>query len=414
MTKTLHMMIWTARLTAIGMLVAGCRGEKGPRTPISTTSARDSSSVNGMQGMPGKSGTPAASAGGIRLTPEQIRQFGVTFDTVKMRPLVSAVRTTGTVMADETKLSAITLKVSGYVERLYVDQTGQRVRRGQPLLAVYSPDVVAAQDELLVAARLDSTAGGASTLVDAGKRRLQAWGLSDEQINNVLKTGVAEHAVTLPAPVNGVVLDKKVVQGQAIQPGDLLLSIADLSDVWLNVEIRESDATDVRVGSPATIEFSADPAQSFKGRVSFVYPTVQGDARTVTARVVIDNPDALLKPGMYATVGLETPSRPVLSVPSSALFHAGERTLAFVDLGGGSLMPREVVTGRTAGQLTQVVSGLDPGQRVVTSAQYLLDSESNLAEVMKSMIGQAGRVDSKQDMPGMEMAPARRDSDSRK
>jgi Cu(I)/Ag(I) efflux system membrane fusion protein len=396
------------------MLLASCRGEKRPGTPNSTTSAPDSSNMNAMHGMPGMSGAPAASAGGVRLTPEQIRQFGVTFDTVKMRPLVAAVRATGTVMADETKLSAITLKVGGYVERLYVDQTGQVVRRGQPLLAVYSPDVVAAQDELLVAARLDSTAGGASTLVDAGKRRLQAWGLSDEQINNVLKTGVAERAVTLTAPVSGVVLDKKVVQGQAIQPGDLLVSIADLSDVWLNAEIRENDATDVRVGSPATIDFSAYPAQSFKGRVSFLSPTVQGDTRTVTARIVIANPDALLKPGMYATVGLETPSRPVLSVPSPALFRAGERTLAFVDVGGGSLMPREVVTGRTAGGLTQVVSGLEPGQRVVTSAQYLLDSESNLAEVMKSMIGQGGRADSMKDMPGMEMAPARRDSGSRR
>jgi Cu(I)/Ag(I) efflux system membrane fusion protein len=399
---------WHAGLTAVVVVLGACGGEKRSTASAPTTSRP------GMPSMPGMPGMPAASAGTVRLTSDQIRQFGVTFDTVKVRALVAPVRTTGTVMADETKLAAIALKIGGYVERLYVDQTGQRVQRGQPLVAMYSPDVVAAQEELLVAARLDSTAGSASSLVDAGKRRLRAWGVSDEQIDRVLKTGTVEHAVTLVAPASGVVLDKKVVLGQAVQAGDILLSVADLSDVWVNAAIRESDATDVRVGSPATIEFSAYPGQSFGGRVGFIYPTVQGDARTVTARIVITNPDGLLKPGMYATVGLATPSRPVLSVPSSALLRTGDRTLAFVDMGGGSLMPHDVVVGRSAGELTEVESGLEPGQRVVTSAQYLLDSESNLADVMKSMIGQGGDMAKMQDMPGMEMPPAKHDSTRRK
>ena len=402
------MKLWRAGLTAIVVVLGACGGEKRSTASAPTTSRP------GMPSMPGMPGMPAASAGTVRLTPDQIRQFGVIFDTVKVRALVAPVRTTGTVMADETKLAAIALKIGGYVERLYVDQTGQRVQRGQPLVVVYSPDVVAAQDELLVAARLDSAAGSASSLVDAGKRRLRAWGVSDEQIDRVLKTGTVEHAVTLVAPVSGVVLDKKVVQGQAVQAGDILLSVADLSDVWVNAAIRESDATDVRVGSPATIEFSAYPGRSFGGRVGFIYPTVQGDARTVTARIVIANQDGRLKPGMYATVGLATPSRPVLSVPSSALLRTGDRTLAFVDMGDGSLVPHDVVVGRTAGERTEVMSGLERGQRVVTSAQYLLDSESNLADVMKSMIGQGGDMAKMQDMPGMEMPPAKPDSTRRK
>jgi multidrug efflux pump subunit AcrA (membrane-fusion protein) len=376
----------------ICVAVAGCGGQKQAAPPAATMDMK----------------------GGVRLTADEIRQFGVTFDTVRVRPLAMHVRTTGTVVNDETTLAQVALKIGGYVERLYVDQTGQRVQRGQPLVSVYSPDVVAAQDELLVAARLDSTAGSASSLVDAGKRRLRAWGVGDDQIERVLRTGKVEHAVTLTAPVSGVVIEKKVVQGQAIQAGDMLLSVADLSDVWINADVREMDASDVHVGSRATIELPSYPGRAFGGRVSFVYPTVQGDARAVTARIVVANPEGLLKPGMYATVGLITPTVRALTVPSSALLHTGARTLAFVAMDDGSFMPHDVTLGRTAGELTEVLSGLEPGQRVVTSAQYLLDSESNLAEVMKSMIGQSGRMDTMRDMPGMQMAPPRRDSTQRR
>jgi Cu(I)/Ag(I) efflux system membrane fusion protein len=220
--------------------------------------------------------------------------------------------------------------------------------------------------------------------------------------------------VTFYAPVSGVVLDKKVVQGQAVQPGDMLLSVADLSDVWVNAEVREADAATVRVGARATVELTGLPGRTFAGRVSFVYPTVQGDARSIVARVVVPNRDGALKPGMYATVALMAPGRTALSVPTSAILNTGERTIVFVDMGGGSLMPRDVVLGRTAGEFTEIVSGVEPAQRVVTSAQYLLDSESNLADVMKSMIGQGGDMAKMQDMRGMEMASPRPDSTRRK
>jgi len=228
--------------------------------------------------------------------------------------------------------------------------------------------------ELLIAARLDTTASGPvplgtstesiarSSLVDASRRRLRAWGVSDDQIDHVLQTGVVAHTIMLYAPMSGVVLDKKVVQGQAIQAGDMLLSVADLSDVWVDAAIREMDATSVRVGSKATVEFAGYPGRPFSGRVGFVYPTVQGDAHSIIARVAVPNPDGLLKPGMYATVGLDGPSVPVLSVPTSAILNTGEHTLVFVDMGGGSFMPRDVTTGRTAGDYTEVLSGAEPGQ----------------------------------------------------
>jgi membrane fusion protein, copper/silver efflux system len=404
-----------AGIALVTILLAACQEAKktsGDRNSASGQSGASGRSgmqgMSDMKGMQGMSGMNASRSGAIPLTANQIRQFGVTFATVDQRPLSSRVRTVGTVMSDETKLSQITPRVAGYVERLYVDQTGQRVRKGQPLIALYSPDLVAAQQELLIAARLDTAAGAASGFVDASRRRLRAWGVSDDQIDHVLQTGVVEHTIMLYSPASGVVLEKKVVQGQAIQAGDMLLSVADLSDVWVDAALREMDATSVRIGSRATVEFTGYPGRPFTGRVGFVYPTVQGDAHSITARVVVPNPDGLLKPGMYATVNVDGPSTTALSVPTSAILNTGEHTLVFVDMGGGSFMPRDVTTGRVGDEYTEVLSGVDVGQRVVTSAQYLLDSESNLAEVMKSMIGQMGASDmndkgpsNMKDMPGM-------------
>jgi membrane fusion protein, copper/silver efflux system len=334
----------------------------------------------------------------------QIRHFGVTFGAVESRPLATRVRTVGTVMPNEETLSQVTTKVGGFVERLYVNQTGQHVQRGEPLLTLYSPDLVAAQEELLVAARLATTDSTATTLVEAGKQRLRAWDVSEAQIDRVLHTRTAERTVTLYAPTTGIVMDKKVIQGQSIQSGEMLLSVANLSDVWVDAQVRELDAASVHVGSPATVEFTSYPGHPFSGHVGFIYPTVEGDARTVTARIVVPNPNDLLKPGMYATVALDGPSHSALSVPSSAILNTGQHTLVFVDLGGGAFAPHEVTTGGVAGDYTEILTGVTAGQRVVTSAQYLLDSESNLAETMKSMIGQTGGA---ADMKGMDMpAPA--------
>ena len=397
----------------LGLGLVGCDRTQQKSDHATSKRSESTSTMSGMKGMPGMASAPASAPGTVRLTADQIRQFGVTFGTVERRPLAPQVRAVGTVTPDETTLSQVVPKVGGYIERLYVNQTGQLVHKGEPLVAVYSPDVVAAQEELLVAARLDRTSGdtsSASSLVEAGRQRLRAWGVSDEQIERVLRTGTAEHTVTFDAPVSGVVLDKKVVQGQAIQSGDMLVSVADLSDVWVTAEVREIDAALVHVGSHATIEFTAYPGRTFRGRVGFVYPTVQGDARSITARIVVPNLDGLLKPGMYATVALAAPPQMGLSVPTSAILNTGERKLVFVDMGDGTLMPHDVVAGYSAGEFTEVLSGVEAGQRVVTSAQYLLDSESNLADVIKSMIGQGGAIGGRQDMPGMDMTPTRADS----
>ena len=198
------------------------------------------------------------------------------------------------------------------------------------------------------------------------------------------------------------------MKGQSIAAGEQLYTIADLADVWVEVSLRESDAATVRTGSGADIELTGLPGRTFKGRVTYVYPTLDPASRSVRARVVVTNTDGVLKPGMYATVRLTTPSRSALTVPTSALLRTGDRTVVFMDMGNGELMPMDVTVGRNAGDYTEVLSGLDAGTRVVTSAQFLLDSESNLDEVMKSMVGQMGAGDkaqggAMQDMPGMNM-----------
>ncbi|MBK5186877.1 MAG: efflux RND transporter periplasmic adaptor subunit, partial [Gemmatimonadaceae bacterium] len=223
-----------------------------------------------------------------------------------------------------------------------------------------------------------------------------------------------KRTLTLHAPASGVVLQKSVVQGQAIQPGQALYDIADLSSVWIDVALREADVNAVRVGSKALVDFAGYAAHPLEGRVAYIYPTLDSASRSMRARTAVANRDGRLMPGMYATVTLATPLSTALTVPSSAVLRTGTRALVFVDAGGGRLEPRVIRLGRVTDELTEVVAGLEPGQRVVTSAQFLLDSESNLAEVMRGMVGQQGMSDSPksqnmQDMPGMP-APAGRDT----
>jgi Cu(I)/Ag(I) efflux system membrane fusion protein len=347
--------------------------------------------------MPGMSST---STGGVVLTATQIQQLGVTFGDVALRPLSNDVRTVGTVVVNETRLAKVAPKFSGYVEKLYVNFVGQAVRRGEPLAAIFSPDLVAAEQELLVSARLSRAIGassipgvsGSSTdLLAAARERLRLWDVSDAQIDEVLRTGRPMRTVTLTAPASGFVIDKKVVQGQSIQAGEELYTIADLSDVWVEAQLREEDAGRVGVGAAATLQFTSYPGRPFKGRVTYIDPMLGEQARTVKARITVANSDGRIKPGMYATVILNNATQSALTVPRSAVVQTGERALVFVDLGNGKLNAQTVRLGRTGGDYVEVLNGLTSGQRVVTSAQFLIDSESNLGEVMKSMIGTRGQ-----------------------
>jgi Cu(I)/Ag(I) efflux system membrane fusion protein len=362
-------------------------------------------------------GMSAPANGSAKLTASQVRQFGVTFGTADVRQLTATTRTTGVIAVDETRLVQVTPKFGGFVERLHVNATGQPVQRGQALLDVFSPELVAAQQELLLAGSLQQEIGrggvpgvpGSSTdLVDAAKRRLRLWDITEAQIDEVIRTGRPRRTLTLYAPSSGVVIAKQVVQGQSITSGQLLYIIADLSAVWIDVQVRETDAAAIQTGTAADIQVTGLPGHALKGRVAYVYPTLDSTSRAIHARIEVANAGNLLKPGMYATLQLITPMRSALTVPNSAVLRTGDRSVVFVDMGGGNFMPRDVELGAVTSDYTEVLTGLEPGQRVVTSAQFLLDSESNLAEVMRSMIGQmnSGDVSKNQnmnDMPGMSM-----------
>ncbi len=409
--KTRRLLI-AAALTLIAVLavvgIAATRSD--PESP------RGQVRVAATEGMAGMAGMDMSGDGSVRLTADQLQQFGVTFGSAEHRTLTDEVRTVGIVAFDETRMAEVAPKFGGFVERLHVDFTGRQVRRGEPLLEIYSPELVAAQEELLLARRLQRSMGASSIpgvtgegpdLVAAARRRLLLWDISPGQVDQIVRTGRVRRTLTLYAPAAGTVVEKQVLRGQAVQPGQTIYTIADLSRVWVEAEIREADAGSVREGTPATVELAAFPGRPLSGQVEYVYPTLQPEARTLKARISIPNPDGRLKPGMFATVRLSTPLRSTLTVPTTAVVRTGERSLVFVDLGGGSLLPQEVEIGRIAGEYTEVLAGVEPGQRVVTSAQFLLESESNLAEVMRSMIGMTGSGDMEgMDMDGMDMKGA--------
>ena len=431
MTRAQRVTLWTGAVVIVVLVISNLTANRSGHAISSSNSATASTSAGQMTGMPGMSST---SSGQVVLTPTQIQQLGVTFGDVALRPLSNEVRTVGTVVVNETRLAKVTPKFSGYVEKLYVNFVGQPVRRGEPLAAVFSPDLVAAEQELLVSARLSRTIGASSVpgvpgnnadLLAAAKERLRLWDVSDAQINEVLATGRPVRTATLTAPASGFVIDKKVVQGQSIQAGEELYTIADLSDVWVEAQLREEDAGRVGIGATATLKFTSYPGRPLTGRVTYIDPMLGEQARTVKARITVPNSDGRIKPGMYATVILNSSTQSALTVPRSAVVQTGERALVFVDLGNGKLNAQPVRLGRTGGEYVEVLSGLTSGQRVVTSAQFLIDSESNLGEVMKSMIGVGGQggtmsgmtpeptnaVDAKgadmRGMPGMSPPPKR-------
>jgi membrane fusion protein, copper/silver efflux system len=353
----------------------------------------------------------------IQLTPAQERALGVTYTTVTRDSLTRSVRTVGQILAAEPRIADVTPKIEGFVERLLVDATGRTVRRGEPLLELYSPMLVAAQEELLAARRLvaDVPAGGeparhAQTTLDAARRRLAYWDVSPGQIERLETTGEVRKTLTLVSPVAGIVLEKDVISGQQVMPGMRLYRIADLSVVWVEGEVFEQDLKFLRQGAQAHIEVAAYPGEHLMGRVAFVYPTVDTESRTNRVRVTVPNPDRRLKPGMFATLFFDAPlGGAMLTVPMEAVVVTGERNLVFARDASGVLHPREVVLGVRAGHRAQVLSGLSEGETIVASANFLVDAESRLAITGGAMPGtQHGALEPDSARRAPAAPPARR------
>jgi Cu(I)/Ag(I) efflux system membrane fusion protein len=344
-------------------------------------------------------GAPPPGLSVVEIPLERRQEIGVTTAKVEKRTIGGAIETNGAVAEDEGRLNAVNAKFGGYIEKLYVDRTGQPVRRGQPLLTVYRPDLVATERELLLAAenarRLSSAspqaASDASSLLSATRQRLRLWDIPDSEINRIEKSGEVSRTLTLFSPVSGVVLKKEAVAGLAIMPGMLLYTIADLSTVWVLADIYQSEMAMAAPGNPAVVSASFLPGETFRGRVDFVYPTLTEETRTVKVRVVIPNPKELLKPGMFVRVSLSGKARETLAIPRSALIQTGQRQIAFVERSAGVYAPREVMTGVQGRDFVEVLSGLAQGETVVTSANFLIDSESRIGAIGAAPAGSEGQ-----------------------
>jgi membrane fusion protein, copper/silver efflux system len=383
------------RIVLMTVLAAWACGGKEKASPMPGMTAEEHArmSAGGMQVIVDSGGNAMRQP--VQLTPEQERALGVTYTTVSRQPLTRTVRTVGEILAAEPRICDVTPKVEGFIEHLYVDVRGADVRRGERLLTLYSPQLVAGQEELLTARRLAdevAAAGGeaarqADATVEAARRRLAYWDISPTQIARLEATGEVTKTLTLVSPAQGVVLEKDVLEGQRVTPGMRLYRIADLSQVWVEGDVFEQDLKFVRQGAQAHIEVSAYPGQHLMGLVSFVYPTVDTESRTNRVRVTVPNPDGRLKPGMFATMYFDAHVGNEIVVPMEAIIVTGERNLVFVRDSAGALVPRQVVLGARADHYAQVLSGLTEGDRIVASANFLVDAESRLANTGSSMPG---------------------------
>lgn len=343
---------------------------------------------------PSGSGHQAHPAGTVHITPERQQLIGVTFAMAEWDEAARGLRTVGRVTFDETRVAHVHPRIEGWIEDVSVDFTGEYVRKGQAMLTIYSPEMLASQQELLLAARardlmasnpLASASRSGESLLDAAKRRLELWDLGPEHIREVLETGVPIRSITLHAPASGFVLERRAFPNQRVTPDSDLYTIADLSRVWIMADVFESDMAAVGLGGRAYLSFPYPGAAPVSARITNVQPQVDPTTRTVKVRLEAANPSGALKPEMFVNVEFGIPSAREVTVPADALLDTGERQTVFVDLGDGYLEPRQVVAGERRGNRVVITRGLKAGERVVASGTFLVDSESQLKAAVRSM-----------------------------
>jgi membrane fusion protein, copper/silver efflux system len=370
-----------------------------------TSMGSEMGSMKGMEGMSGMNMAPGA----VMVSPAKQQLIGVRTAAVEAKPLGRVIRTVGTVTYDETRVSHVHSKIEGWVDKLYVNYTGKFVQRGQPLFTIYSPELLATQGEYLLALksyeRLGSSSipevkSGAASLVEASKRRLALWDISENQIRELEQRGEPQKTLTLYAPHAGFVIKKDINEGMKVMPDKELYTIADLSTVWVDVDIYESEIPLIRVGQEAAISLSYYPEKTFRGRISYIYPYLDEKTRTAKVRLEIPNSAFTLKPDMYVNAELKIDAGKRLAVPEEAVLNSGIRNVVFVDKGNGHFEPKEVKLGDKMDGFYQVLSGLKEGEKIAASSVFLLDSESRLSEAMGGMAGMPGM--SMSGMAGME------------
>ena len=405
-----------ALLTAAGGYWAGQRGHAAtadaaatatPAAAASAPKARKLRFYRNPMGLPDTSPTPkkdpmgmdyiavfegeqapeSGAANQIRISADKVQKMGVRTEAVQLRSMDRTVRAAGRVEPDERRIFMVTPKFEGYVERLHVNVTGQFVAKGQPLFEVYSPELVSVQREYAIAAQGVQSLQGADSpaqlgmvrLVESSLQRLKNWDISEEQIKALVASGETKRSMTYRSPVAGVVTEKKAVQGMRFMPGEVLYQVSDLSSVWVVADVFEQDIGAVKTGAKARIRINAYPDKEFAGTVSYVYPTLKPETRTVPVRVELANPGLLLKPAMFAQLEVAVSAKDkVLTVPLSAVIDSGTRQIVLVSLGEGRFESREISLGERSDNHVQVLSGVKEGEQVVVAANFLIDAESNL------------------------------------
>jgi len=324
----------------------------------------------------GQTSTHSMPAGAVSITPEMQQAIGVKTDTVARRMMTKEIRAMGKVVNDERRIASVNTKVGGWIDKLYVDYTGKPVAKGESLFSIYSPDLVSAQEEYLTAAKT----GG--ELASSAKDRLKLWDISEAQIQEITRTGKAVRALTISAPMDGFIVEKNILAGKYVQPGEELYKIASISTVWVEASIYEYELPFVKVGQKAQVALTYNPDEPFPGRVSYIYPYLDPQTRTATVRIELSNSKRRLLPEMYANVMLTKDLGEKLTVPEDAIMDTGERQMAFIAHPDGYFVPKEVKVGARSGGYYEVVSGLVPGDVVVTSANFLIDAESRLKSAL--------------------------------
>ena len=397
-------------LTAVVAAAAGTAfGTRLGRTGSATPSSAQSAAMVGMPGMDNNAPPPPSGAGGkaVYVSPARQQLVGVRTGSVERQHVEGTIRTVGMLAYDESRVAQIHTKISGWVEQLFVDYVGKPVRRGQPLFSVYSPDLVTAQSDYLIAMRsrqqaaggpIPEAKAGAEALLGASRDRLKRWEVSDAEIADLERTGHASKTLTLASPFDGVVLEKAAFAGQYITPDMTTFKLADLSSIWVIGQVFEFEAARIHPGDEVEVEFPYGQSTTLKAKVDFIYPEVDPQTRRVRFRATLKNADRKLKPDTYVTLIWHGEAVERVVLPKEALIDTGDRKYVLLALADGYFEPRDVQVGPPMGDFYPVVGGVTEGARVVTSAQFLIDSETNLMAAMQSM---------SMSMPGMDMGKSK-------
>ena len=391
--RTRFLLALAGNLVLSGAIAALWWHHRTPKQPIAgepQAVADQASTESSVAAAPAGQDTPLVP---VQISSQRLQSIGVKTDEVRRKLLEDKIHTTGNVAVDETKLAYVQVRYSGYIQKVFVDATYQYVRKGQPLFTIYSPDLVATEREYLVAKQnqqqvAQSTVSGVTTsaasLLDAAIERLKQWGVTSQEISRLDSSGQVEQELEVDSPVSGYITERNALPSVAVQPEMRLYTIADLSTVWVQAQVFQGDLARVKVGDRTTLAVDTFPGRTFSGRVDFIYPQVDADTRTAKVRLVFPNPNLQLKPGMFVNVDLKLPMGEHLVIPGTGVLQSGTRQIAFVDRSHGYIEPRDVQLGARAGDDFIVLKGLQAGEHIVTSANFLIDSESQLQAALGS------------------------------